>query len=232
MKWFGRAGSRLPRRAGCSYSKWRVTGERRARHASDEARQAALRTFGNALAVRKARRGAPAPLLANIVSGYPVRGAAAEAQPGPHRNGRAYARLGHRSQCGDLQPGRGSPAAHAAGARPALAGHRARAHRQGSRDSFSHTDYEWLRDHNRAFSGLAASTIWKLNLDAGDHKERVTAELVSGNYFSLLGVEPVGRPHDRKSKTSGRAALSRSSAMHIWQRAFGGRDDALGRNCA
>ena len=27
-------------------------------------------------------------------------------------------------------------------------------------------------------------------LDAGDHKERVTAELVSGNYFALLGVEP------------------------------------------
>ena len=100
--------------------------------------------------------------------------------------------------------------------------------RQGARDWFSHTDYEWLRDHNRAFSGMAASAVWKLNLDAGDHKERVTTELVSGNYFSLLGVGPAaGRmiaiEDDRQSLPV--AVLSYA----YWQRAFGGRDDALGR---
>jgi predicted permease len=100
--------------------------------------------------------------------------------------------------------------------------------RHGSRDSFSHTDYEWLRDHNRAFSGLAASSIWKLNLDAGDHKERVTAELISGNYFTLLGIEPVaGRMIASEDERQSGAVAVLSYAY--WQRAFGGRDDALGK---
>src|SRR5207247_647201 len=40
--------------------------------------------------------------------------------------------------------------------------------RKGTRDWFSHKDYEWLRDHNRTFSALAATANWKLTLDAGD----------------------------------------------------------------
>src|SRR4030095_2366740 len=101
--------------------------------------------------------------------------------------------------------------------------------RQGTRDSFSHTDYEWLRDHNNAFSGLSASAVWNMKLDAGDHKERVTAELVSGNYFALLGVEPAaGRTITVDDDRQGRliAVLSHG----FWQRSFAGRDDALGRS--
>jgi predicted permease len=101
--------------------------------------------------------------------------------------------------------------------------------RQGGRDSFSHTDYEWLRDHSRAFSAMSASAVWKMTLDAGDHKERVTAELVSGNYFALLGVEPAaGRVITVDDDHQGRliAVLSHG----FWQRSFAGRDDALGRN--
>ena len=101
--------------------------------------------------------------------------------------------------------------------------------RQGARDSFSHTDYEWLRDHNRAFSAMSASAVWKMTLDAGDHKERVTAELVSGNYFTLLGVEPAaGRTITVDDDHQGRLVAVLSHAF--WQRSFAGRDDALGRN--
>ena len=101
--------------------------------------------------------------------------------------------------------------------------------RQGSRDWFSHTDYEWLRDHNRAFSAVSASAVWKMTLDAGDHKERVTAELVSGNYFALLGVEPAaGRTITVDDDHQGRLIAVLSHAY--WQRSFAGRDDALGRN--
>jgi predicted permease len=101
--------------------------------------------------------------------------------------------------------------------------------RQGARDSFSHTDYEWLRDHNRAFAAMSASALWKMTLDASDHKERVTAELVSGNYFAMLGVEPAaGRliTVDDDHQGSLIAVLSHA----FWQRSFAGRDDALGRN--
>jgi predicted permease len=100
--------------------------------------------------------------------------------------------------------------------------------RQGTPDFFSHTDYEWVRDHNRSFAGLAASTIWILNLDAGDHKERVTAELVSGNYFSVLGVEPAaGQVISTEDERQRRLVAVISYAY--WQHAFGGSEDAIGR---
>jgi predicted permease len=100
--------------------------------------------------------------------------------------------------------------------------------RQGVRDWFSHKDYEWLRDHNQAFSALAATANWRLTLDAGDHKERVGAEFVSGNYFPMLGVEPAaGRmiavEDDRQSR------LVAVIGYAYWQRAFGGSRNALGR---
>ena len=101
--------------------------------------------------------------------------------------------------------------------------------RQGVRDSFSHVDYEWLRDHNRAFSDMSASAVWTMSLDAGNHKERVTAELVSGNYFTLLGVEPAaGRMITLDDDRQGRLVAVLSYAF--WQRAFAGRDDALGKD--
>ncbi len=95
--------------------------------------------------------------------------------------------------------------------------------RQGTRDSFSHTDYEWLRDHARAFTGLAASAIWRLNLNVGDRMERVTVQLISGNYFSLLGVEPAaGRVITSEDEQQSRPVAVLSHGY--WQRAFGGRD--------
>ena len=100
--------------------------------------------------------------------------------------------------------------------------------RQGTRDSFSHTDYEWLRDHARAFSGLAASAIWRVNLDVGDRKDRVTAQLVSGNYFSVLGVEPAaGRLIASDDEQQSRPVVVLNHGY--WQRAFGGRADVIGR---
>jgi predicted permease len=99
--------------------------------------------------------------------------------------------------------------------------------RQGVRDWFSHKDYEWLRDHNQAFSGLAATANWKLILDSGDHKERTGAEFVSGNYFSMLGIEPAaGRVIEMEDERQSRTVAVISHAY--WQRAFGGNADALG----
>jgi predicted permease len=101
--------------------------------------------------------------------------------------------------------------------------------RQGARDSFSHTDYEWLRDHNRAFSAMSASAVWTMSLDVGTHKERVRGELVSGNYFALFGVEPAaGRLITPDDDRQGRLVAVLSHAF--WQRAFAGRDDVLGKD--
>jgi putative ABC transport system permease protein len=99
--------------------------------------------------------------------------------------------------------------------------------RAGKPDWFSHTDYEWLRDHNQMFSSLAASAPWSSVIDAGDRKERVSFLLVSGNYFSTLGVEPTaGRLLTPEDDSQKRAVAVISYGY--WQSAFGGRPDAVG----
>ena len=53
-------------------------------------------------------------------------------------------------------------------------------------------DYAYYRDHNRAFSGLAAysSDPERVSWRAGGETELVEAQIVSGNFFSVLGVKP------------------------------------------
>ncbi len=98
----------------------------------------------------------------------------------------------------------------------------------GKPDWFPHVDYEWLRDHNQQFTGVAASMIFGEMLDWGDHKERTQFEYVSGNYFSVLGVDPAfGRvivPEDYDQNRP--VAVLRYG---YWQRVFGGRRDVIGK---
>jgi len=56
---------------------------------------------------------------------------------------------------------------------------------------FSYPLYAGLRDHNEALSGMVAYTDTSLGLSAGDQTERIRAEFVSANYFSVLGIQPV-----------------------------------------
>ena len=56
--------------------------------------------------------------------------------------------------------------------------------------SFSYLDYADVRDRNDVFTGLAASSIMPCHLNAGDRNERVWGAVVSGNYFSVLGLTP------------------------------------------
>src|SRR5258705_1314952 len=54
-------------------------------------------------------------------------------------------------------------------------------------------DYVYFRDNNESFSGLAAHCGTPLSVCSGE-TERLRGDLVSGNYFSVLGVQPaVGR---------------------------------------
>src|SRR5262245_51219130 len=51
----------------------------------------------------------------------------------------------------------------------------------------SYPDYEYIRDHDQSFEGLAASSMNSFSLGLGTHGERVWGEMVSGNYFQVLG---------------------------------------------
>jgi predicted permease len=104
-----------------------------------------------------------------------------------------------------------------------------------SGDFLSHTpmafpDYEALRDRARRFVGLAAYAWYPLALDRGDGSELVMAEVVTANYFAILGVAPaLGRAFsavdDRPGAPSPVAILSHDG----WLRRFAGSSDVVGR---
>ncbi|MGB9257998.1 MAG: ABC transporter permease, partial [Candidatus Korobacteraceae bacterium] len=62
------------------------------------------------------------------------------------------------------------------------------------KDFFSYPMYRDLRDHSSVFDGLIANDEQTIGIDWNNHSELLEAELVSGNYFPVLGVEPaIGR---------------------------------------
>jgi predicted permease len=66
--------------------------------------------------------------------------------------------------------------------------------RAGRRTGLSYPEYRYIRDHDRAFRGLTGSALASVNVGLGNRAERVVGELVSGNYFSELGVSAqIGR---------------------------------------
>src|SRR4029078_2331867 len=87
--------------------------------------------------------------------------------------------------------------------------------------SFSYLMYQDLRDRNSAFSGVIARGGTQMNVTYGDQTERVNGELVSGNFFEVLGVRPwAGRfftqDDDRIPSAHPVAVLSYS----FWERRF------------
>jgi predicted permease len=52
----------------------------------------------------------------------------------------------------------------------------------------SYPEYQYLRDHDQAFSGLYCSIIATVGLGRGQASRAVWSELVTGNYFEVLGV--------------------------------------------
>jgi putative ABC transport system permease protein len=64
----------------------------------------------------------------------------------------------------------------------------------GHRHEFSYPMYRDLRDRNDVLSGLVAAAETTAGVTWNNHAEAATVEMVSGNYFDVLGVRPaVGR---------------------------------------
>ncbi len=96
--------------------------------------------------------------------------------------------------------------------------------------AFSYAMYQDLRDRNSAFSGVIARGGAQMNVSYGDQTERVSAELVSGNFFEVLGVRPwAGRlftqDDDRVPSAHPVVVLSYS----FWDRRFNKDANLIGR---
>src|SRR5262245_8988173 len=77
---------------------------------------------------------------------------------------------------------------------------------------FYYPDYRDLRDHNRSYSGLLAYALTPMGLGRGKDSAMVFGEVVSGNYFDVLGAAPsLGRmlqPEDDAPGSTPVAVLS------------------------
>ncbi|MBS1786890.1 MAG: ABC transporter permease [Acidobacteria bacterium] len=95
---------------------------------------------------------------------------------------------------------------------------------------FSYPLYSELRNHNDVMTGVIAYFQQPFSLSDGTVTERVTGQIVSGNYFSLLGVRPaLGRfflpEEDRTPGTHPVAIISHG----LWQQRFGADTSVIGK---
>jgi len=98
-------------------------------------------------------------------------------------------------------------------------------------ESFSYPMYKELRDRNQVFAGLAAKANYPVSLAFQATTERADAEIVSGNYFETLGVQPaLGRllmPSDTATE-GGNAVVVLANGY--WKKRFGSDPKVLNQS--
>jgi putative ABC transport system permease protein len=88
--------------------------------------------------------------------------------------------------------------------------------------SFSYPMYRDLRDGNSVFSGLIATDKVEVGVQWRSQPELVAAELVSGNYFDVLGLQPaLGRMFVASDDVVPDANPVAVLSFSYWQRRFG-----------
>ncbi|HEY6547293.1 MAG TPA: ABC transporter permease, partial [Vicinamibacteria bacterium] len=95
--------------------------------------------------------------------------------------------------------------------------------------SFSYPDYVELRSA-RSFAGVLATNEQAASLSVGRDSERIWTQLVSGNFFDVLGVSPVlgrtFRPDEDEAPLRDAVVVL---GHGLWQRRFGSDPGIVGR---
>lgn len=99
-----------------------------------------------------------------------------------------------------------------------------------SRNYFSYPMYRDLRDHNQVFQGMLAADKASVGVSWHNQAESKDAEVVSGNYFQLLGLRPAaGRlltPQDDTEKNANPVVVL---SYTYWKNRFGASRDIVGQ---
>ena len=100
---------------------------------------------------------------------------------------------------------------------------------------FSYPLYKELRDHNSVFSGLcAAATDHRVELGVGSGAtvpEKINGRMVSGNYFTVLGLQPAaGRLLSQSDDLAENANPVAVLSFGYWQRKFALSPSVIGRD--
>ncbi len=96
--------------------------------------------------------------------------------------------------------------------------------------SFSYAEYKALRDNNEVFSGLLGRFAIQINVAGQGESEMANGELVSGNYFEVLGVRPaLGRVFASDDETAKGANPVAVLSHGYWVRHFGANSQVLNK---
>jgi len=99
--------------------------------------------------------------------------------------------------------------------------------------NFSYPLFKYLRDRKSSFSGVLAASDgtsrMAMKMPSSDDTEQVEVQMVSGEYFQVLGVDPfVGRLLTAEDDTTGANPVAVLS-YNLWQRRFGGEFSVIGQ---
>ena len=106
----------------------------------------------------------------------------------------------------------------------------------GSYSEFTFPLWQQVQKRQQAFSSIAAWGGTQLNLARGGEVDNAQAIWISGQFFQVLGVQPIlGRlispaddPEDEQAGCSGDVDLSYA----FWQRRYGGEASVIGKTLA
>jgi predicted permease len=102
---------------------------------------------------------------------------------------------------------------------------------QRAEEDFSYPMYQAIRDKNTVFANVLTRSGVDFNASYGGQSERAVGEMISGNYFETLGVQPflgrlIGPEDDRTPSAHPVAVLS----YGYWQRRFGSDPAIVGKD--
>jgi predicted permease len=96
--------------------------------------------------------------------------------------------------------------------------------------AFSYPAYLQLRAQNKVMEDLFAFKETGMNATIGGEAQQVQAEMVSGNYYSVLEVKPMlGRAITASDDAAPGQGTVAVISYGLWQRAFGGSPSAVGQ---
>jgi predicted permease len=99
-----------------------------------------------------------------------------------------------------------------------------------SNNSFSYPMYQDLRDKNEVFSGVIARGGAQMSISYEGRNDRVIGEMVSGNYFDVLGVRPwAGRLFTQDDDRTPGAYPVAVLSYGFWERRFGKDQNIVGK---
>lgn len=101
---------------------------------------------------------------------------------------------------------------------------------QGDLDSVSYPDWLDLQKNSRLIDAFIADKITGTTLSIGDRAQNVAASIVSSNYFSALGIQPVlGRGFEPSEEQGRNAHPVTVISYWLWKESFHGDENIVGK---